>query len=122
MKSKQTSTYYGLGKTLGDNLDWKFEHERQMEEREQEEAKRMVQDDIKIQQKINEINHDYQRMRKLAKKRRIGILNKANKMRAHQEKELRKKLGGESWVEVQGTWKEKVVWVLIGLIVGMWLH
>jgi hypothetical protein len=72
--------------------------------------------------KLNDLNHDYQRMRKLAKKRRLGILNRANKMRAHQEKEMRKKLGGESWVEVRGTWLEKGVWVLVGLLVGMWLH
>jgi hypothetical protein len=61
-------------------------------------------------------------MRKLAKKRRLGILNKANKARAKQEKEMQNKLGGESWVEVRGTWLEKVVWVLVGLLVGLWLH
>ena len=72
--------------------------------------------------KLNDLNHDYQRMRKLAKKRRLGILNRANKLRAEQEKEMQNKLGGESWVQVQGTWLEKVVWVLVGLLVGMWLH
>ena len=78
--------------------------------------------EISIEEKLNDLNHDYQRMRKLAKKRRLGILNKANKMRAKQEKEMQNKLGGESWVQVQGTWLEKVVWVLVGLLVGMWLH
>jgi hypothetical protein len=78
--------------------------------------------EINIEQKLNDLNHDYQRMRKLAKKRRLGILNRANKLRAKQEKEMRSKLGGESWVEVKGTWLEKVVWVLVGLLVGMWLH
>jgi hypothetical protein len=78
--------------------------------------------EINIEQKLNDLNHDYQRMRKLAKKRRLGILNKANKARAKQEKEMQNKLGGESWVEVRGTWLEKVVWVLVGLLVGMWLH
>jgi hypothetical protein len=77
---------------------------------------------IRIEQKLNEINHDYQRMRKLAKKRRMGVLNRANKMKAQQEKELQKKLGGEAWVEVQGAWKEKIVWVIVGLIIGFWLH
>ena len=77
---------------------------------------------IRIEQKLNEINHDYQRMRKLAKKRRMGVLNRANKMKAQQEKELQKKLGGEAWVEVRGTWKEKIVWVIVGLIIGFWLH
>jgi hypothetical protein len=75
-----------------------------------------------MEQKLNDLNHDYQRMRKLAKKRRLGILNRANKLRAKQEKEMQNKLGGESWVEVRGTWLEKVVWVLVGLLVGMWLH
>jgi hypothetical protein len=78
--------------------------------------------EINMEQKLNDLNHDYQRMRKLAKKRRLGILNRANKLRAKQEKEMQNKLGGESWVEVRGTWLEKVVWVLVGLLVGMWLH
>jgi hypothetical protein len=78
--------------------------------------------EINMEQKLNDLNHDYQRMRKLAKKRRLGILNKANKARAKQEKEMQNKLGGESWVEVRGTWLEKVVWVLVGLLVGLWLH
>ncbi len=78
--------------------------------------------EINIEEKLNDLNHDYQRMRKLAKKRRLGILNKANKIRAKQEKEIQNKLGGESWVEVRGTWLEKVVWVLVGLLVGLWLH
>jgi uncharacterized protein YbcC (UPF0753/DUF2309 family) len=77
---------------------------------------------VDIEEKLNDLNHDYQRMRKLAKKRRLGILNKANKARAKQEKEMQNKLGGESWVEVRGTWLEKVVWVLVGLLVGLWLH
>ena len=78
--------------------------------------------EINMEQKLNDLNHDYQRMRKLAKKRRLGILNKANKARAKQEKEMQNKLGSESWVEVRGTWLEKVVWVLVGLLVGLWLH
>jgi hypothetical protein len=78
--------------------------------------------EINMEQKLNDLNHDYQRMRKLAKKRRLGILNKANKARAKQEKEMQNKLGGESWVEVRSTWLEKVVWVLVGLLVGLWLH
>lgn len=78
--------------------------------------------EVNMEQKLNDLNHDYQRMRKLAKKRRLGILNRANKMRAKQEKEMQNKLGSESWVEVKGTWLEKVVWVLVGLLVGMWLH
>jgi hypothetical protein len=82
----------------------------------------MMKQEINIEQKLNDLNHDYQRMRKLAKKRRLGILNRANKLRAKQEKEMQNKLGGESWVQVQGTWLEKVVWVLVGLLVGMWLH
>lgn len=78
--------------------------------------------EIKIEQKLNEINHDYQRMRKLAKRRRLGVLNRANKMKAQQEKELQKKLGGEAWVEVKGTWIEKYVWIAVGLLIGFWIR
>lgn len=81
----------------------------------------MVQD-IKIEQKLNEINHDYQRMRKLATKRRDKILSRINKDRARQEREANRKLGGEAWVDVKGTWKERIVWVIIGLLIGFWLH
>jgi hypothetical protein len=77
---------------------------------------------VDIEEKLNDLNHDYQRMRKLAKKRINKNLTKFNKDRAKQEKEMQNKLGGESWVHVQGTWLEKVVWVLVGLLVGMWLH
>ena len=51
----------------------------------------MMKQEINIEQKLNDLNHDYQRMRKLAKKRRVGILNRANKMRAEQEKEIQRK-------------------------------
>jgi hypothetical protein len=82
----------------------------------------MVQD-IKIEQKLNEINHDYQRMRKLAKKRRMGVLNRANKMRAQQEKEVQRKLGGEAWVDLKRiSVVEASVWVAVGLLIGFWIH
>ena len=77
--------------------------------------------EINIEDKLNDLNHDYQRMRKLAKKRINKNLTKFNKDRAKQEKEIQNKLGGESWVQVEGTWLEKVVWLLVGLLVGMWL-
>ena len=66
--------------------------------------------EISIEDKLNDLNHDYQRMRKLAKKRRVGILNKANKDRAKQEKETRSKLGAESWVEVEKNWVRYCLW------------
>lgn len=77
--------------------------------------------EISIEQKLNEINHDYQRMRKLAKKRRVSILNRANKMRAKQEKEMRNGLGSESWVNIEKTWVEYGAWLLVGVILGTWL-
>jgi hypothetical protein len=82
----------------------------------------MVQN-IKVEQKLNEINHDYQRMRKLAKRRRLGVLNRANKMRAQQEKELQKKLGGEAWIDLKRiSVVEASVWVAVGLLIGFWIH
>lgn len=79
--------------------------------------------EIKIEQKLNEINHDYQRMRKLAKRRRLGVLNRANKMRAQQEKELQKKLGGEAWIDLKRiSVVEASVWVAVGLLIGFWIH
>ena len=76
--------------------------------------------EINIEQKLNDLNHDYQRMRKLAKKRRLGILNKANKARAKQEKEMQNKLGGESWVEVEKSWVSYGAWLLVGVLLGSW--
>ena len=82
----------------------------------------MVQD-IKVEQKLNEINHDYQRMRKLAKRRRLGVLTRANKMKAQQEKELQKKLGSEAWIDLKRiSVVEASVWVAVGLIIGFWIH
>jgi hypothetical protein len=75
---------------------------------------------VNIEDKLNDLNHDYQRMRKLAKKRRLGILNKANKVRAKQEKDMRNKLGGESWVNIEKTWVEYGAWLLVGLLLGSW--
>jgi hypothetical protein len=78
---------------------------------------------IKIEQKLNEINHDYQRMRKLATKRRDKILNKINKDRALQEKELQRKLGGEAWIDLKRiNIVEASVWVAVGLLIGFWIH
>jgi len=79
--------------------------------------------DIKVEQKLNEINHDYQRMRKLAKRRRLGVLTRANKMRVQQEKELQKKLGGEAWIHLKRiSVVEASVWVAVGLLIGFWIH
>ena len=75
---------------------------------------------VNIEDKLNDLNHDYQRMRKLAKKRRLGILNKANKARAKQEKEIQNKLGAESWVEVEKSWVRYGAWLLAGVLLGSW--
>jgi hypothetical protein len=71
---------------------------------------------------LKDLEHDYQRMRKLAKKRRNGILNRFNKERAKQEKETRRLLGGEAWVNIkQINLIEASVWIGVGLLVGFWL-
>lgn len=72
--------------------------------------------------KLNDLNHDYQRMRKLAKRRINKKVSKFNKDRAREEREIQRKLGGESWVQIENKWLEKVVWVAVGLLIGMWLH
>ncbi len=71
--------------------------------------------------KLNDLNHDYQRMRKLAKKRRSSILDKINKERAKQEHEIQRKLGGESWVKVEKGWVRYGAWLLVGVLFGGWL-
>ena len=71
---------------------------------------------------LKDLEHDYQRMRKLAKKRRNGILTRFNKERAKQDKETRRVLGGEAWVNLkQINLIEASVWVGVGLLVGLWL-
>ena len=77
--------------------------------------------EINIEQKLNDLNHDYQRMRKLAKKRRSSILDKINKERAKQEHEIQRKLGGESWVKVEKGWVRYGAWLLVGVLFGGWL-
>ena len=76
--------------------------------------------EINIEEKLSDLNHDYQRMRKLAKKRRSSILDKINKERAKQEHEIQRKLGGESWVKVEMSWARYGVWLIIGIAVGKW--
>jgi hypothetical protein len=75
---------------------------------------------VNIEDKLNDLNHDYQRMRKLAKKRINKNLTKFNKDKAKQEKEMRNKLGGESWVRIEKTWVEYGAWLLVGVLLGSW--
>jgi hypothetical protein len=71
---------------------------------------------------LKDLEHDYQRMRKLAKKRRNGILTRFNKEQARVEKEIQRKLGGEAWVNLkQINLIEASVWLSVGLLVGFWL-
>ena len=81
----------------------------------------MMKQEINIEDKLNDLNHDYQRMRKLAKKRINKNLTKFNKDRAKQEKEIQNKLGGESWVKVEKTWYQFGAWLIVGVIFGGWL-
>lgn len=82
---------------------------------------RQMIDNREMVDKLNDLNHDYQRMRKLAKRRINKKVSKFNKDRAREEREIQRKLGGESWVNVRRTWLEKVVWVGVGLLIGMWI-
>ena len=79
-------------------------------------------DNREMVDKLNDLNHDYQRMRKLAKRRRDGILDRINKERAKQERDMRRKLGGEAWIDLHRiNLVEASVWVSVGLLVGFWL-
>jgi hypothetical protein len=80
----------------------------------------MIQD-INIEQKINELNHDYQRMRKLAKKRINGRLTKFNKARAKEEKAIQSRLGGDAWVNIEKVWVRYGMWLAIGFVLGVWI-
>jgi len=108
--------YTGLGKTLGDNLDWKFKDE-------QERKVKQVIDNREMVDKLNDLNHDYQRMRKLAKRRRDGILDRINKERAKQERDMRRKLGGEAWIDLKRiNVGEACVWIIVGLLLSYLFH
>jgi hypothetical protein len=71
--------------------------------------------------KLNDLNHDYQRMRKMGKKRINKNLTKFNKDRAKEEKEIRDRLGAEAWVETRHSWVVKLVWAGVGLLLGFWM-
>jgi transposase len=75
---------------------------------------------------LKDLEHDYQRMRKLAKKRREGILTRFNKQKAIEEKQIRKLLGAEFGVSVKHTILEKTLiamtWVGVGFLISLWIH
>lgn len=76
---------------------------------------------VNIEDKLNDLTHDYQRMRKLGKKRIDKNLTKFNKEQARIEKEIQSKLGVESWVEVEKSWVRYGAWLLVGVLLGTWL-
>ena len=76
---------------------------------------------VDIEEKLNILNHDYQRMRKLGKKRIDKNLTKFNKEQSKIEKEIQNKLGVESWVEVEKGWVRYGAWLLVGVLLGTWL-
>ena len=76
--------------------------------------------EINIEEKLNNLQHDYQRMRKMGKKRINKNLTKFNKEQAKIEKEIRNKLGAESWVEVEKNWACYGAWLLVGVLLGSW--
>jgi len=85
-----------------------------------------MEQNIKIKDKINQVNHDYQRMRKLARKRRNGLLDRFNRERAEEERQLRKYFGAEFDVCLKRTLLEKILialtWVGVGFLLSMWLR
>lgn len=76
--------------------------------------------EINIEEKLNNLQHDYQRMRKMGKKRINKNLTKFNKEQAKIEKEIRNKLGAETWVSIEKTWVEYGAWLLVGVLLGSW--
>jgi len=74
---------------------------------------------------LKDLEHDYQRMRKLAKKRRNGVLDKFNKLRAIEEKQIRRMLGAEFGVSVKRSILEKTLiamtWVGVGFLISIWI-
>jgi hypothetical protein len=75
---------------------------------------------VDIEERLNILNHDYQRMRKLGKKRIDKNLTKFNKDKAKQEREIQNKLGAESWVEIEKSWVSYGAWLLVGVLLGSW--
>ena len=75
---------------------------------------------------LKDLEHDYQRMRKLAKKRRNGILTRFNEERAKEEKQMRGLLGAEFGVSVKRSILEKILlamtWVGVGFLISLWIH
>ena len=72
--------------------------------------------------KLNDLNHDYQRMRKMGKKRINKNLTKFNREQAKIEKEIRDRLGAEAWIDLKRiSVVEASVWVAVGLLIGFWL-
>ena len=75
---------------------------------------------------LKDLEHDYQRMRKLAKKRRNGVLDKFNKLRAIEEKQIRRMLGAEFGVSVKRSILEKTLiamtWVGVGFLISIWIY
>ena len=72
--------------------------------------------------KLNDLNHDYQRMRKMGKKRINKNLTKFNREQAKIEKEIRDRLGAEAWVDLKRiSVVEASVWVAVGLLIGFWM-
>ena len=72
--------------------------------------------------KLNDLNHDYQRMRKMGKKRINKNLTKFNREQAKIEKEIRDRLGAEAWIDLKRiSVVEASVWVAVGLLIGFWM-
>ena len=71
---------------------------------------------ISVDRKLNEINHDYQRMRKRAVKR-------ISKRLGTPIPEKKDHLGADAWVHIKRINPiEAGVWVVVGLLIGFWIH
>lgn len=76
--------------------------------------------------KLNEVNHDYQRMRKIAKKRISKRLSAGQRILKKNEVDTMRHLGIESLTTQKRTWRQRVVessiWIAIGFLISLWLH
>jgi len=76
----------------------------------------MYKQNVGIDRKLNEINHDYQRMRKLAKRR-------ISKKLGDPIPENKDHWGADAWVNVKHIkWYEVAVWLSVGYLIALWLH
>jgi len=83
-----------------------------------------VNQNIKLVQKLNEANHNYQDLRRKALVRRNYRLNDWAKQRQAEEKKIRNSIGLESFKgdkTFMDKFIEALVWVCVGFVIAWWL-